>query len=681
MKKQVFTFLLIIVLILSSFSINGTAKELDSIAEIAALSKLEPISNVGVNAYAEVTEKKASTLPAKYSSKDLGFTTDVRQQNADTCWAFASLATLESFLLKSGENTEHLSVEHMNIWGTVEDSGLGWQRQDLINDGGYSYIPMGYFTSWSGPLNDEFLPFGSDKIDFIAANKLYSPQYGVTEIRYINRDTPIKTIKSYVMDYGAVVANFNADDKRYMNYTADGFYCSDSSIPSSSLCGHSVSLVGWDDNFPKEHFSTSAAGDTPKQNGAWLIKNSWGDFVNTSDGYFWISYEDVWLFHELFGPSFAITGYIELDKSKNIYQNEIYGATTEFNCLTDEYINPTDTITYINAFDFNGEDSVLDKVLFESTSFGSDYTVYYIPVINNKPTQNSSSWTKLATGTVDYTGYITADINNFDLPEGKGAIGVTIDNTKAFNENKNNPNYKYIPNGLGVCEWLSFNGRYYFKNQGTYGESFVISSQFGDEKMYDLMDFYETYFDDPMGATFVIKAITENPDLVPEIPTTPNTDPTESEATESTTSVEDNTTVSNTTDPAETSLATLPSLPAEKPSAPVVTIPTESTAETSTALETSATLTTETKATEATKAPEIYLLGDVDFSNIISIKDATLISKHLAKLTTLNDIALLLADTDNSGKCTIKDATLIQKYIALIDVTSGVGTPVTLYNN
>ncbi len=749
MKKKLFIFFLIATLILSSFIFSSSAKELDSLAQIAALSRIEPVGKESVNAYTELSAVKASSLPSSYSSKDLGHTTPVRQQDANTCWAYSSLASLETLLLKSGEKVEHFSPEHMNVWGSVEDTGIGWQREDLMADGGYSYIPMGYLTSWSGPLLDKELPVGSvsttaqtppyDKTPYENATASYSVDYGVTGIKYVNRQTPRETIKSYIMDYGAVIANFNADTVRYMNSSSDGFYCPDASIPTRELYGHAISIVGWNDDYPKESFSSSYSQETPESNGAWLIKNSWGTFVNANGGYFWISYEDAWLFHQVFGPSFAISDFEKLDGSKKIMQNEVYGATTQFSYLTDESGIPADNITYINAFDFDGED-VLDSVLFESTSFGADYTVYYIPVYGDKPTQETALWTELASGTIDYTGYIQVDTDDFDLPQGKGAIGISVDNTETYNENKNNPGYEYIPNSIGVCEWLAYSGGYYFKNQGVKGDSFVMYNHLGQYKTYELMDFYEKYYNDTMGGTLVIKAITKDPDFVPSTTTSQSADttPTESQSTRPTYS---NTItlgitlefVGNThltvissasggtgeyeyefycndeliqsysdkyycsinfdTDGVYTlkvsakdtngRVITTQSVVEVKNNKLVVpgsdnTDPTETT--TLTPPEATTETTPQSSSTTSPNNVTAYIIGDTDLNNTISIKDTTLIRKHLAKAIELDTTALILADVDSSGGCSIKDATLIQKYIALIDAPSNVGQTIMLYD-
>ncbi|MBQ7999734.1 MAG: CotH kinase family protein [Ruminococcus sp.] len=58
------------------------------------------------------------------------------------------------------------------------------------------------------------------------------------------------------------------------------------------------------------------------------------------------------------------------------------------------------------------------------------------------------------------------------------------------------------------------------------------------------------------------------------------------------------------------------------------------------------------------------LMGDADLDGIITIKDATLIQKHIAKLETISDKGLPLADVTKDTEISISDATDIQKFVA-----------------
>ncbi len=118
------------------------------------------------------------------------------------------------------------------------------------------------------------------------------------------REETIDQVKRALLDHGAVNLNYTADvstpdqeeDPTYFNYQNWAQY---RSVPS--LADHSVSIIGWEDNFPKEKFK-NASGELPPKNGAWKVKNSWGrknggDYNTSSwgvndEGWFYLSYYD-----------------------------------------------------------------------------------------------------------------------------------------------------------------------------------------------------------------------------------------------------------------------------------------------------------------------------------------------------------------------------------------------------
>ncbi len=472
--KKIISAFCVSVLMLSFGAFGANAAEVEKIG----LNE----HSVDVNAQSiDVDELKAGNdLPEKYSSVDMGYVTSVKKQNGDNCWAFSTIASCESLFLKKGFTFSNLSPFHLDNFATFRPNGKGWQRN--AGEGGYSEISMGYLISRLGPYS-----VLNDNTQFFAG-------YNINSIEYIDKSNPVR-IKELILENGAVTANYNANG----SYTSDdllNFYCYDE---NASVIGHAVSIVGWDDNYSKVNFAS--CGKTPKSNGAWLIKNSWGEY-GPLKGYIWISYDDVFLFSDVFSPSFAITSAEKSDEYQKLYQNETDGSTYAIN-----YFTLYDEVSYINFYDFSDGYDKLNKVIFNSESVGADYRVYYIPAQYHKIESDKAKWTLLAEGTVDYKGYISVDTNGFDLPLGYGAVGITI-NTKKINGNLNMEDEGYVYNTFGTNEWLrdADTQKYLFLNESTENESYVML----DNEIYDLKKLYKDEFNDEMGATLVIKAEAEN---------------------------------------------------------------------------------------------------------------------------------------------------------------------------
>jgi len=80
-------------------------------------------------------------------------------------------------------------------------------------------------------------------------------------------------------------------------------------------------------------------------------------------------------------------------------------------------------------------------------------------------------------------------------------------------------------------------------------------------------------------------------------------------------------------------------------------------------------------AAETTDANTTVLLGDVNLNGEVTISDATLIQKALAKLATLDEVQAAAANVSTGDEVNIKDVTMIQKWLAKYDVNDNIGKP------
>ncbi len=252
--------------------------------------------------------------------------------------------------------------------GVYFDESVAGTLEEKFNDGGFPFYATSLFSSGMGPnLEDRALPAAApagtpaDIYEYHGLSK--EPLYRgwpAQKFCYTDQDDwsipeELRFSQSYVLKESFMLpspAHIEYDEKTEENYytydeeATNAFkdvlmdkhaieiaFTADSSMPDDDKEGiyisknwahytyeiqyatHAVTIVGWDDNYPKENF---VEGHQPPENGAWLVKNSWGsgerEFPNrgygtwgllqgqdkapykaVSDvhtGYFWISYYD-----------------------------------------------------------------------------------------------------------------------------------------------------------------------------------------------------------------------------------------------------------------------------------------------------------------------------------------------------------------------------------------------------
>ena len=239
-----------------------------------------------------------SALSSKYSlQEDIPENIVVKnQQQTNSCWTFGSLASLETNLaLKNYYNGNSAKVydfseRHMEYatsreFLNGEINTRGFNRK--IDDGGNSYLYSAYLTNGMGAINEKDMPFES-KNELISLNSIQDKEvtsqvYDIEWFPSYNQSDDLTQIKQqmkeYIKNYGAIEVGVHGSDlsnKDCYNNKTGAIYC-DSNLKYK--INHSVAIIGWDDNYSVNNFNEKLK---PKNNGAWIIKNSWGTEITTT---------------------------------------------------------------------------------------------------------------------------------------------------------------------------------------------------------------------------------------------------------------------------------------------------------------------------------------------------------------------------------------------------------------
>ena len=236
-----------------------------------------------------------ATISAKYSLKDVipENVTIRNQMSTNSCWAFATIGMLESHLALRDKNdsnptvTYDFSEKHMN-YATAKSAFLNDKTNEYgftkkISDGGNFYLATQYMANGLGVINESDLPFenSEENIDIseIQNKEVQATLYDTVEFpsTYTSERAEIMPqIKEHIVNYGGIYAGIhgaNVLGDAYNNETG-AIYCTNTVFEPMD---HTVVIIGWDDNYSVENFNED---QRPTENGAWIIKNSWGDTIS-----------------------------------------------------------------------------------------------------------------------------------------------------------------------------------------------------------------------------------------------------------------------------------------------------------------------------------------------------------------------------------------------------------------
>lgn len=285
------------------------------------------------------------------------------------------------------------------------DSAVAFDLGGGLNSGGHLMMSTAYFSRWGGPLTEEQNPYpeyslvetqeggyqfqpSEDEVEILIDQ---TPVYHLQDAIWLpQREDALDNdyVKSAIYTYGGVDAYY-LEAYEFRNEREAAIYVpelTDEELGQYSAGGHCITLVGWDDNYPKENFTPA----TPPGDGAFIFKNSWGEEAG-ENGYYYLSYYS----HNLLANPGAVYFMEEgADNYNTIYQYDTFGVVNT--------IQSEQPLYMANAFTANGKEN-LRAVSFSTMTENLDYEIY---VELGKERQ------RVASGSTRYAGYKTVRLQN-----------------------------------------------------------------------------------------------------------------------------------------------------------------------------------------------------------------------------------------------------------------------------
>lgn len=403
--------------------------------------------------------RKAANIPSSWDSRTNNTVTPVKNQgNTGCCWAFSTMSVLESYAITNSMET-YANADYSEAqlayyaWAPVENSsdinyGEG-SDENCFQIGGNWEIAANTLSNQTGVSKDATYPLYKNGNLVTSSDFTYDGRKCSDAGLYL-RDIIIfsgvsptnqSEVKNWIMTNGScqVCTYFNSEYYKsvrptYSDYMSN-YYCPVTSIDGQTLgTNHSVTIIGWDDNYAASNFKYTPAG-----NGAWLIKDSWGT-GNHENGCYWISYYDAML-REFAGytcqTSDAYTKTYSYNTAPELTRTTLPSGSSAANVFK--------TTAYAA-----GEYEELDAVSFYTLQPNVSVEIK-IGQITSPGKNISKSFTALRTQTVScaHAGFHTVDLTNpVDLPSNKYII-IMLTMTSADGSGVGVP-IECSSNGLGV---------------------------------------------------------------------------------------------------------------------------------------------------------------------------------------------------------------------------------------
>ncbi len=370
--KKIKIILLIIFYILIIFSVSSYADFQD--IEIKKSKEFEKWENLPEEEKKETIQPVFSEIPIKDSIKrstyniltsqvgnsiygekyDLSKEINIKvknQKHIRGCWAFSYTSMVETTLFrKYKDEYREFSPMHVDYVATR------LYNKKLGNEG-IDYMTIAYSANRLGPVYEKDFPLESvydeeknskdnyylsdvnsvstDKEDVVKIEdiqifpRIYK-EFADSNIKYFSGNQEIskeevtrirELIKKHIKEKGAIRSNIYMtlnENMEFYNQETNAYYHND----LEKMPNHSITIVGWDDEYPVENFNEK---HRPINKGAYIALNSYGKDFGDS-GYFYISYDDGNIDYYSIGINSLSMYDNENTKADYIYQYDELGA-------------------------------------------------------------------------------------------------------------------------------------------------------------------------------------------------------------------------------------------------------------------------------------------------------------------------------------------------------------------
>jgi len=316
-------------------------------------------------------------------------------------------------------------------------------------------VGLSYFADSSWPEDAKMEQMSIDELRAYLQNMCVTRglDENLYDVASLDRDTLMRVIHSY--NFGKPLEELlQLDEETGNNYEIFTNYLDTDPViyaqytDQQKSVNHVVAIVGWDDTFPASNFRE---GHQPPDDGAWIVKNSWGTDWG-DDGYFYLSYYDQGI-GELQSFEFLVTKETE---------NVEYLDILEYDYMQVENMHSTlfeQPVYSANVFDIT-EESVLQYVSVMTGDLNSEVTANVYLLNEDAADPTDGKLLDSITESFTYAGYHRMALSNNLLLPKDSRISIVI-----LNRVQNSEGQKYaITNGTN---WAEADPELYREQNGT----------------------------------------------------------------------------------------------------------------------------------------------------------------------------------------------------------------------